>query len=101
MLYQLHELQRRLLNPMTAFAEGASSLYSNPASPWSYMPFSREISASYELLHRLGKDYSKPAFGLTETAVRLCRDHGGPKRARELRNAGTEMDIPAWMERAS
>ena len=35
---------------------------------------------------------------MRETAVRLCKDHGGPKRARELRNAGTEMDVPAWME---
>ena len=35
---------------------------------------------------------------MRETAVRLCKDHGGPKRARALRNAGTEMDVPAWME---
>jgi poly(3-hydroxybutyrate) depolymerase len=70
MLYQLHELQRHLLNPITAFAEGASQLYSHPASPLSYLPFSREISAGYELLHRLGKDYEKPAFGLGHTTVR-------------------------------
>jgi len=70
MLYQLHELQRHLLNPITAFAEGASQLYSHPASPLSYLPFSREISAGYELLHRLGKDYEKPAFSLTKTTVR-------------------------------
>ncbi|MFM9968585.1 MAG: acyl-CoA dehydrogenase family protein [Burkholderiales bacterium] len=41
---------------------------------------------------------SEPQSLMRETAVRLCKDHGGPKRARELRNAGTEMDIPAWME---
>ncbi len=35
---------------------------------------------------------------MRETAVRLCKDYGGPKRARALRNAGTEMDVPAWME---
>ena len=70
MLYQLHEMQRRLLSPITTFAEGAASLYTHPASPLSYFPFSREISASYELLHRLGKDYEKPAFGITETTVR-------------------------------
>ena len=35
---------------------------------------------------------------MRETAVRLCKDHGGPKRARELRDSGAEMDIPAWME---
>ena len=33
---------------------------------------------------------------MRETAVRLCKDHGGPKRARALRDSGTEMDIPAW-----
>ncbi len=70
MLYQLHELQRRLLNPITTFAEGAASLYTSPGSPLSYLPFSREISASYSLLHRLGKDYEKPEFGITETTVR-------------------------------
>lgn len=70
MLYQLHELQRNLLNPVTALAEGISQLYSHPASPFSYLPFSREISAGYELLHRLGKDYEKPVFGLTSTTIR-------------------------------
>ena len=70
MLYQLHELHRNLINPVTAFAEGVSQLYAHPASPLSYLPFSREISAGYELLHRLGKDYEKPAFGLDTTTVR-------------------------------
>ena len=70
MLYQMHELQRRIFNPITAFAEGAASLYSHPGSPLSYLPFSREISASYGLLHRLGKDYEKPQFGISETRVR-------------------------------
>jgi len=70
MLYQLHELQRRLLNPITTFAEGAASLYTSPASPLSYLPFSREISAGYTLLHRLGKDYEKPEFGISQTTVR-------------------------------
>jgi len=70
MLYQLHELHRRLLNPITAFAEGAAQMYTHPASPLSYLPFSREMSAGYELLHRLGKDYEKPAFGIATTTVR-------------------------------
>ena len=70
MLYQLHELQRRMMSPITAFAEGAASLYSLPGSPLTYLPFSREISASYGLIHRLGKDYEKPQFGIHETMVR-------------------------------
>jgi alkylation response protein AidB-like acyl-CoA dehydrogenase len=31
-----------------------------------------------------------------ETATRLCTDHGGPKRLRALRAAGTEIDGEAW-----
>jgi alkylation response protein AidB-like acyl-CoA dehydrogenase len=31
-----------------------------------------------------------------ETATRLCADHGGPRRLRALRAAGTEMDGEAW-----
>lgn len=70
MLYQLHELHRRLMNPITAFAESAAQFYSMPGSPLAYLPFSREISAGYELLHRLGKDYEKPQFGITSATIR-------------------------------
>ncbi len=69
MLYQLHELQRQWLNPLTSFAESAASLYSHPSSPLSYAPFSREISAGYDLLHRVGKLYDKPLFGIHDTIV--------------------------------
>ena len=33
---------------------------------------------------------------LAETATRLCADHGGPKRLRALRAAGSDMDREAW-----
>ena len=69
MLYQLHEFQRQWLNPLTSFAQSAASLYSHPSSPLSYTPFSREISASYDLLHRVGKLYDKPLFGIDDTIV--------------------------------
>ncbi|HEY4038659.1 MAG TPA: polyhydroxyalkanoate depolymerase, partial [Burkholderiaceae bacterium] len=55
MLYQLHEWQRRLLNPMSAWAQATSELFSNPYSPLSYTPYSRRLAASYDLLYRLGK----------------------------------------------
>lgn len=35
---------------------------------------------------------------LRDSAVRLCKDFGGPKRARQLRNDGIEMDAEAWAE---
>ena len=69
MLYQLHEWQRRLLNPLSAWADASSRALSSPYSPLAYLPFSRRIAAGYDLLHRLGKQYEKPEFGLTATTV--------------------------------
>ena len=69
MLYEVREAQRALLNPVSAWAEAASKLYGNPYSPFSYTPFSRRLAAGFELLHRLGKEYEKPPFGLTSTVI--------------------------------
>jgi poly(3-hydroxybutyrate) depolymerase len=69
MLYQIREAQRAVLNPMSAWASSMSKLYSNPYSPMSYTPFANRVSAGFELLHRLGKDYEKPAFGLNVTQI--------------------------------
>ena len=69
MLYEVREAQRALLNPVSAWAEAASKLYGDPYSPLSYTPFSRRLAAGFELLHRLGKEYEKPAFGLDTTVI--------------------------------
>lgn len=69
MLYDFHELQRTFLNPFTAFTDTGSLLFSHPQSPLAYTPVSRQMAATYELLHRLGKDYEKPAWGLDTTTV--------------------------------
>ena len=63
MLYQLHELQRRFLNPLSVWAQATSELFSSPYSPLAYTPFSRRLAAGYELLHRIGKSYEKPDLG--------------------------------------
>jgi len=68
-LYQLHEWQRRLLNPMSVWAQATSELFSNPYSPLSYTPYSRRLAASYDLLYRLGKHYEKPAFGVKTVTI--------------------------------
>jgi poly(3-hydroxybutyrate) depolymerase len=68
MLYHLHDLQRKVLNPLAVWAQATSELFSSPYSPLSYTPFSRRFAAGYDLLHRIGKQYEKPAFGL-ETVV--------------------------------
>ena len=69
MLYQLHEFQRAVLNPMTAFAAAGAQMFSSPHSPLSYMPFASRMAAGYELFYRINKDYEKPEFGLHSTTV--------------------------------
>ncbi len=64
MLYQLHEIQRAMLSPLTAWAQAASKSFANPASPLAYVPGATRLAAGYELLYRLGKDYEKPEFNL-------------------------------------
>lgn len=62
MLYDIHELRRSFLSPLAAFSGSNAQLLTNPYSPWAYTPISKQLAAGYELLHRLGKDYEKPAW---------------------------------------
>ncbi|OYQ41156.1 polyhydroxyalkanoate depolymerase [Rhodoferax sp. TH121] len=64
MLYQLYETQRSLMEPFSDLALAAAKLYSNPLSLAGQNPFAQRLSAGYDLMHRLGKDYEKPEFGL-------------------------------------
>lgn len=69
MLYHMHEASRAVLNPVSSWADSMSHLYSNPYSPFAYIPFAKRMSAGFELMHRLGKEYEKPAFGLHSTRI--------------------------------
>ena len=69
MLYQIYETQRSLMEPFADFAQAASKLYSNPLSPLGQSQLAHRISATYDLLYRLGKDYEKPAFGIESVKV--------------------------------
>ncbi|KAF1047270.1 polyhydroxyalkanoate depolymerase [Xylophilus sp.] len=69
MLYQLYETQRSLMEPFADFAQAASKFYGNPQSPFSHTPFVQRVSAGYDLLYRLGKDYEKPVFGIDAVDV--------------------------------
>ena len=60
MLYQLYEAQRALLSPFAEFASASSKLYNHPLSPFAHTPMAQRVSAGYELMYRLGKDYEKP-----------------------------------------
>ncbi len=64
MLYQLYETQRSLMEPFTDLAQSAAKVFANPLSMLGQSPFAQRISAGYDLMHRLGKDYEKPEFGL-------------------------------------
>ena len=68
-LYKLYETQRSLMEPFTDLAASASKIYANPLSMWGQHPLSQRLSAGYDLMHRLGKDYEKPEFGLRTADV--------------------------------
>jgi poly(3-hydroxybutyrate) depolymerase len=69
MLYQFYEMQRALLSPFAEFASASSKLYSHPLSPFAQGPGSQRVSASFDLMHRLTKEYEKPEFGITQISV--------------------------------
>jgi poly(3-hydroxybutyrate) depolymerase len=64
MLYQFYETQRSLMEPFSDLAQTASKVFGNPMTLAGQNPFAQRISAGYDLMHRLGKDYEKPEFGL-------------------------------------
>jgi poly(3-hydroxybutyrate) depolymerase len=86
MLYQLYEAQRSFMEPFADFAHTAAKLLSNnqTGTPYAHNPFmepftqpwnavtqpmTQQLSAGYDLMHRLGKDYVKPSFGITSVPV--------------------------------
>ena len=69
MLYHIREVQRAFLTPVSDWAGSVSKLYTNPYSPMSMIPYASRISAGFDLLHRLGKEYEKPEFGLKSTTI--------------------------------
>ncbi|MBK9133279.1 MAG: polyhydroxyalkanoate depolymerase [Betaproteobacteria bacterium] len=69
MLYQLYETQRAMMAPFAEFASASAKLYSHPLSPFAHVPMSQRLSAGFDLLHRLAKEYEKPAFGITSATV--------------------------------
>ena len=64
MLYKLYETQRSLMEPFADFAQAAAKMYGNPLSPLGQNQFTQRISAGYDLIYRLGKDYEKPVVGI-------------------------------------
>ena len=69
MLYQVYESQRALLSPFAEFASATSKLYNHPLSPFAHVPGAQRMSAGLDLMHRLSKEYEKPAFNITTVGV--------------------------------
>jgi poly(3-hydroxybutyrate) depolymerase len=69
MLYQLYESNRAWLSPFSEFASAASKLYSNPLSAMAQIPQAHRISAGFDLVHRLTKEYEKPQFEINSVNV--------------------------------
>jgi poly(3-hydroxybutyrate) depolymerase len=69
MLYELRELQRSFLDPLSDWAEMSAKLYADPKSPFAYAPFAKSFAAGLELVHRLGKDYDKPSWNIPTVSV--------------------------------
>jgi poly(3-hydroxybutyrate) depolymerase len=57
----------------------------NPVSPLAQNPLVQRLSASYDLMYRLGKDYVKPEFGIPSVDI-----HGSEVAVREV----IEVDKP-------
>ena len=69
MLYQWYESQRALLSPFAEFAGAAAKLYGNKLSPFAAVPGSQRVSAGFDLLNRLAKEYEKPEFNIRSVTV--------------------------------
>ncbi|RTL33775.1 MAG: polyhydroxyalkanoate depolymerase [Burkholderiales bacterium] len=69
MLYQIYETNRAWISPFSEFASAASKLYSNPLSPLAQLPSAHRVSAGFDLIHRLTKEYEKPEFGINSVTV--------------------------------
>ncbi|GAB2482984.1 polyhydroxyalkanoate depolymerase [Comamonas humi] len=64
MLYQIYETQRALLEPFAEYAHATAKMLNNPLWPVSQNTMTQRVSAGFDLMYRLGKDYEKPRFNI-------------------------------------
>ena len=69
MLYQMYETQRSMMEPFSDLANAASKVFANPLSMLGQTPYAQRVSAGFDLMHRLGRDYEKPEFGIRTVDV--------------------------------
>ena len=104
MLYQLYETQRSMMEPFSDLANAASKVFANPLSMFGQSPFAQRMSAGFDLMHRLGRDYEKPEFGIRTVdvegvAVAIHERVEVSKPFCELRRFKRFSDDPATLDR--
>ena len=104
MLYQLYETQRSMMEPFSDLANAASKVFANPLSLFGQSPFAQRMSAGFDLMHRLGRDYEKPEFGIRTVdvegvAVAIHERVEISKPFCELRRFKRFSDDPATLDR--
>ena len=92
MLYQLYETQRALMAPFSEFSSATAKLYSHPLSPFAHVPMAERVSAGFDLMHRLAKEYEKPQFDITAATV-------GDVEVKTKLAAALNMIMEPWRER--
>ncbi|MBP8119915.1 MAG: polyhydroxyalkanoate depolymerase [Burkholderiales bacterium] len=69
MLYQVHELQRAVMEPWRWWAQASTDSLKSPYSPLSYVPNANKFVAGFDLMLRLTKRYGRPEFGIKHVSV--------------------------------
>jgi len=69
LLYQVYDLNRRLLEPMRFAADVVEEVFSSRHNPLAGTFFGKSMAASAEMLSRLTRTYDKPVFGLSTTTI--------------------------------
>jgi len=69
MLYQIYESQRSMMEPFADFSQATAKMLGNPLSMFGQNPYSQRMSAGFDLVYRLGKDYEKPSFDIRTVNV--------------------------------
>jgi poly(3-hydroxybutyrate) depolymerase len=64
LLYQMHELGRAWMAPMTYWADANAKIFGASGTWLGKLPGAGQLAAGYELMYRIGKDYEKPRFGI-------------------------------------
>jgi poly(3-hydroxybutyrate) depolymerase len=64
MLYQLHEMQRAWLGPLAHWSDATAKALTGAGTVLAKVPGAQRMAAGFEFMHRIGKDYEKPEFGI-------------------------------------